>query len=517
MITRLVDVGRSLTVGAALGVIRTRPRRLRALDMAPFASALATLAPDRDRDIGRLLDGASIATVQQLMERGALSSEELAIHLIARIRRLEPSLGSFIELDPSALDEARALDAQRRSGLIVGPLHGIPMSIKDNIETAAPMHTTAGAIVLADHVASGDAPVVSALRGAGAVILGKANLSELAGAVVRTPGVSAVGGPTHNPHGARFTPGGSSSGSAVSVAAGLVMASVGTETSGSLIAPASFNGVVGMKPSAGLVPQEGIVPLVSAQDSAGPIAGCVADVARLLSVMVAGGLQVDLSPSALQGISVGILRADILDQRTPLEDTSDNPAILARLEDGLLRAGAVTSDVGVASDSSLSAFEAGSMRVVLGGLSHDTMAYLAAAGAAASSVADLHAYNLRSPRARMPKGQFFLSLAHLYDIDEVRYRTAVAETHAAATRLLEPVFGDGPVAVLVSLSNRHSPLYAAAGCPAISVPLGLRATGMPVGATLIGRPGSDAELLGYAYALEQATKLRVTPTDTAAS
>ena len=404
VIGRLLDVGRSLAVGAALGASRTRPRRLRALDTAPFEAALATLTPERDRDIGRLLDGASIATVQQLMERGSLSSEELAIHLVARIRRLDPSLGSFIELNPAALDEARALDAQRRSGAIVGPLHGIPVSIKDNIETAGPMRTTAGAIVLADHVAAGDAPVVSALRGAGALILGKANLSELAGAVVRTPGVSAVGGPTHNPHGARFSPGGSSSGSAVSVAAGLVMASVGTETSGSLIAPASFNGVVGMKPSAGLVPQEGIVPLVSAQDTAGPLARCVADAALLLSAMAPGELRVDLSPSALQGVRVGLLRADILDQRTPLEDTSDNGAILARLEDGLQRAGAVTSDVTVSSDGSLAAFERGFMRVVLGGLSHDTMAYLAAAGAAANSVADLHAYNLRSPRSAHAQG-----------------------------------------------------------------------------------------------------------------
>ena len=258
--------------------------------------------------------------------------------------------------------------------------------------------------------------------GAGALILGKANLSELAGAVVRTPGVSAVGGPTHNPHGARFSPGGSSSGSAVSVAAGLVMASVGTETSGSLIAPASFNGVVGMKPSAGLVPQEGIVPLVSAQDTAGPMAGCVADAALLLSVMAAGDLSVDISPSALQGVSVGMLRADILDQRTPLEDTSDNAAILARLEDGLLAAGAVTSDVRIASDGRRRTSSAASCGSSWVDSTHDTMAYLGAAGVAASRVADLHAYNLRSPRVRMPKGQFFLSLARLYEIDQASYR-----------------------------------------------------------------------------------------------
>ena len=430
VIGRLLDVGRSLAVSGALGLAAHARNASERSTWTPFEAAIASLAPERDGEIAALMEGASIAMVQHLMERGALSSEELATHLLARIARLDPSLGSFIELDPAALDEARALDSKRRSGVILGPLHGIPISIKDNIETAGPMHTTAGAIVLADHVADGDAPVVSALRGAGALILGKANLSELAGAMVRTPGVSAVGGQTRNPHGARFSPGGSSSGSAVSVAAGLVMASVGTETSGSLIAPASFNGVVGMKPSAGLVPQDGIVPLVSALDTAGPIAGCVADVALLLGVMAAGDLQVDISPSALQGVSVGILRADILDQRTPLEDTSDNAAILARLEDGLLAAGAVTRDVRIASDGAMADFERGFMRVVLGGLSHDTMAYLGAAGVAASRVADLHAYNLRSPRVRMPKGQFFLSLARLYEIDQPSYRSAVAEAQA---------------------------------------------------------------------------------------
>jgi amidase len=280
--TRIVLVGWSLLVEMLLAVTRTRATRLRPLDFAPFVDALAQLAPSRDEEIRRLLEGASLSAIQVLMDRGELSSQELTLHLLARIRRYDPWLGSIIELNPNALSEARAADLRRRSEGARGPLDGIAITLKDNIETAGPVRTTAGTLLLAEHVPEGDAPLVTALRAAGAVILGKANLSELAGAVARTPGVSAVGGQTTNPYGQRFTPGGSSSGSAVSVSAGLCLVSVGTETSGSLIAPAAFNGVVGMKPSRGLVSREGIVPLVSHQDSAGPVARCVADAAALL-------------------------------------------------------------------------------------------------------------------------------------------------------------------------------------------------------------------------------------------
>jgi amidase len=511
VVLRAVRMGWSLLVGIALGLAGVRARRFRPLDFSPFGDALAGLVPERDRRIGTLLEGASIASVRALMDGGELSSEELTLHLLERVRRLDPRSCSVIELNPDALSEARAADERRRNGGIAGALDGIPVTVKDNIETAGPMHTTAGSMALAGHVATGDAAVVTALRQAGVVILGKANLSELAGAVARTPGVSAVGGETRNPYGERFTPGGSSSGSAVSVAAGLCLASIGTETSGSLIAPAAFNGVVGMKPSRGLVSREGIVPLVSTQDSAGPVARCVADAAAVLSVIANGELVIDLSPAALQGITVGILREDILSQRTPFEDTSDNAGVLSRIDDGLLDAGASAKDVAIVAEGGIGAFESGFARVVLGGLSHDTIGYLATAGVPVASVADLHAFHLRHPRARMPRGQFFVSLAQLFAIDEVSYRKAALEHRAMAAHILDATFDASGAEVLVSLSNRHSSLYATAGYPAITVPVGLRASGMPVGATLIGRAGTDARLLGYAYAFEQATLLRVAP------
>jgi amidase len=509
-ILRVIRVGWSLLVGVALDLARVQARRLRRLDFASFEEALADIPPERHRQVGSLLADASIAQVQEALRRGELTSVELTLHFLARIRQHDPSLHSVIELNPEALSEARAADAHRGSGA-VGPLQGIPLTIKDNIATVGPMHTTAGSMALADHVAARDAAVVTALRSAGAIILGKANLSELAGAVARTPGVSAVGGQTRNPYGDRFTPGGSSSGSAVSVATYLCMASVGTETSGSLLAPAAFNGVVGMKPSAGLVSGDGIVPLVRSQDSAGPVARCVADAATLLSAIATGGLDVELSAATLQGVAVGVLRDDILSQKSPFEDTSDNASVLSRILDGLRGAGASTRDVTLATDGPDDTDESALVKVVLGGLTHDTMGYLAAAGAAATNIAELHAFDLRHPRARMPKGQFFVSLAYFSDIDRASYETAALDVRRHASRVLEATFDQAGVEVLLSISNLHSATYAAAGYPAINVPVGLRANGMPVGATLIGRAGGDARLLGSAYAFEQATLLRVEP------
>ena len=509
--SRLPQVAWSLLVGLLLGVTRARASRLRPLDFAPFEAALADLSSVREEEISSLLGSASLVDVQELMDRGALSSEELTVYGLARIRRLDPTLGSLIELNPAALVEARSADERRRAQGAAGPLHGIPVSVKDNIETAGPMRTTAGTTLLADHVAGGDAPLVKALRMTGAVILGKANLSELAGAVARTPGVSAVGGQTVNPYGADFTPGGSSSGSAVSVAAGLCLASIGTETSGSLIAPAAFNGVVGMKPSRDLVSGEGIVPLVSYQDSAGPIARCVADAAALLGAIATGTLEVDLPPRALQDITVGVLREDILAQKTPFEDTTDAEAVLSRIMDGLREAGASATDVTLVTDVPMTTFESGFTKVVVGGLANDTVSYLASAGAPVTSLGQLHAYNLRKPRARMPKGQAFVSLAYFFDIDRATYEEQALEHRRMAAQILDATFESSAARMLVSVSNRHSSLYATAGYPAITVPLGLRANGMPVGATLIGRAGDDARLLGYAFAFEQATRLRVEP------
>jgi amidase len=513
---RFVRVVRSLLTGLALSLRRVRAERLRPPDFTPFEATLDAVTPVRRHELDELVDEATIARLQDLMANGALTSEELTVHLLARTRQFDERLGSVIELNPDALAEARAADARRRDGAPLGPLDGIPVTLKDNIETTGPMRTTAGAMVLADRVAERDAPVASALRAAGAVILGKANLSELAGAVIKTPGVSAVGGATRNPYGAAFTPGGSSSGSAVGVAAGLCVVSVGTETSGSLIAPAAFNGVVGIKPTHGLIDTGGIVPLVRRQDTAGAIGRCVADAAALLDAIAGRGsgtatsCPTELRDDALHDVPVAVLRDDILSQRSPIEDTSDNAAVLDRILDGLTRAGASATMTAMPADA-VAKFDATFSKVVLGGLSCDTIGYLAAAGTSVRTLAELHAFNLADARHRMPQGQFFVDLAYAYDIDEVSYERATEEHQRAASEILDRTFDASGTDLLVSITNRHSSLYATAGCPAITVPLGLRDNGMPVGVTFIGRHDDDAQLVARAHAFEQATRWRVPP------
>lgn len=496
--------GRSLVTGARLGARKASAARLRPLDFGPFEEALRTGAV-LDETLGSSITAASVAELAGLLHSGDLTAVDLALHHLRRIREHDDALRSIIELNPEALDEARAADQRRRTGGMLGPLDGIPITVKDNIESAPPMHTTAGAVVLADHVAAADAPVLAALRRTGAVVLGKANLSELAGAVSRTPGSSAVGGLTRNPYGETFTCGGSSSGSAVSVAAGLCVVSIGTETSGSLLAPASFNGVVGMKPSGGLVSGEGVVPLVPQQDSAGPIGRCVSDVAVTLAAMATEPLDLALSSTSLQGVTAGLFRADVLGQKSPFEDVSDNPELLTRVTGGLERAGAQVVDLPPTPTPSHL------LEVVLGGLAHATVGYLDAAGTPVRTLADLHAYLLAEPGTRMPRGQFFVDAALVYAPDRATYEAAATALAARAREVLDALFDSAGVQVLVSQSMIHSSLYAPACYPAVTVPLGLRKNGMPVGTTLIARPGQDAQLLSWAYAFEQATQLRRQP------
>ncbi|WP_185749042.1 amidase family protein [Humibacillus xanthopallidus] len=506
-----LDAARSVIASRRAARRVTTPERLRPLDFAPFEAALAALSStDADR-VSALVDGADIASLARALDSRSLTARDLLLHHLARVRAHDDRLRSIIELNPHALDEARESDERRAAGASRGRLDGIPLTVKDNIATAGPLHTTAGTFSLAEHVADGDAAVVAAVREAGAVLLGTNNLSELAGAVSTTPGVSAVGGQSANPYGPDFSPGGSSSGTAVAVAAGLAVVGIGTETSGSLLAPASFNGVVGMKPTHGFVPGTGIVPLVSTQDDAGPVARTVADAADLLEAMTGGAVRVESGePGGLPGSRVGVLRAEVVRQRSALEDTTDNAALLDRAAAALEAVGATCVEVEVADARTTSSVEKELLAVVLGGLSHETMAAVAAAGGPAS-VAELQRLGLADPERRIPRGQTLVSLAAV--------RRTTAEAHAAAAaalversrQLLDEAFERVGADVLLSLSNVHSPFYASAGHPAVTVPLGLRSSGMPVGATLIGRRGADAHVLRWAGALEAATHARVSP------
>ena len=487
---------------AAPSLARPAGGRLRDLDFAPFEDALAGFAPAREREVADRVDWASLAELGASMDAGVFSATELTLLYLARIRRRDPDLCSILELNPAALDDAKDADRRRAAGAALGPLDGVPVTVKDNIGTAGPLHTTGGAAVLLDHVAARDAAVVASLRRHGMVVLGKANLSELSGAVTRVPGFSAVGGQTISPSGRSFSTGGSSSGSAVAVAAGLCPASVGTETSGSLISPAALNGVVSLKPSRGALSTDGVIPLVRFQDVPGPVARTVADVATLFAAM--GGCVADLPADALCGTTVAVLAQDILAQRPGLADPADNPALLRRIRAGLVAAGARVRDAEIASTEPVASFEEGFLRVVLGGLSHDTMGYLAEAGAPVTTLAELADYNLASPAERTPKGQLYVDSALLEPLGREAYERLALDYRDRAGHILDATFAAAGAEVLVSLSSLHSALYATAGLPAVSVPLGLRADGMPSGVTLIARRGEDARLLGFAAALERA-------------
>jgi amidase len=510
---------RSLLTGMRVAAGTTHVDRLRPLDLGPFRDDLEEMDPARAAEVDALLDAHDVAGLSRLMAHGELTSLELTLGCLARVRAHDDRLRSFVELDPTALEQARAADARRRAGRPASALDGIPVSVKDNIETAGPTHTTVGAVALAEHVAAHDAPLVAAVRAAGLVVLGKGNLSELAGAMSNRPGVSAVGGFTLNPHGAQFSPGGSSSGAGAAVAAGLVPLAIGTETSGSLVVPASFTGVATIKPSVGVVPTEGVAPLVAALDCPGPVARSVAEAALLLSVLADPPLGLDLAPEALAGRRLGVLRADVLAQKSPFEDTADNAAVLDRVVAAVVRAGAEVVDVDLATvGTSRRAVEKRQLPVILAGLRHETGGYLARAsggsvgGRPLRSLADLAAFNLAEPRRRMPTGQTYLALA-------LGRRTNEADHHAAAVLLREDVAADidrlagaAGVDAFLSLSTVHAAVYASAGLPAVSVPAGLRTSGMPVGALLFGaRRGDDALVVALAAALERELGPRPVP------
>ena len=491
------------------GIAGNTPR-LRPLDFTPFDQSLSLLSKERQAKVTTFISNSTIPDLQKAMQAREVTSEELTLVLLQRIKRYDDRYRSYVELNPLCLEEARASDRLRRKGNISGSLHGIPINLKDNLDTPAPMHTTAGAELHLNHSPTREAAVVTQLRNAGAVILGKASLSELAGVLTtEPPGINAVSGMGVNTKGETLPVSGSSSGSAISTQAVLTMASIGTETSGSVISPASMNGVVGMKPSRGCVSGEGIVPLIRFQDSAGPIARSVTDAALLLSVIdqTETDYLSSLNAEALRGVSVGVLRSDVSTDR----DASTQAFWLARIDQGLTQSGAICRDVNEKLKD-----EPELLPVIFLGLSEDTLRYIRNVRPEIRSLEDLKAYNEAAPQTRIPRGQNMIDrgtrLLASVTIQNDRasmsrlYEEAALEVRAEATELLERTFAQHQVEVLVSLSNTHSALYATAGYPAITVPLVLDPKGAPNGVTFIGRPGQDAKLLALAFAFEQAIR-----------
>lgn len=464
----------------------------------------------------------------------AASAEANTRAAIERIEELNPRLNAVIAIDPTALDQARALDRMRRAR---GPLFGMPILIKDNIETAGPLPTTAGSLALRDNVTNRDAPLVASLRAAGAVIIGKANLSEWAN--IRSSdsisGWSAVGGQTRNPYALNRNPCGSSSGSGAAVAAGMVPAAIGTETDGSITCPASVNGIVGFKPTVGLVSRTHVVPISHSQDTPGPMTRTVRDAALIMNA-IAGTDAADpataeadarredytarLSPDALRGTRLGVMRF-----------------ASGFGTDGAFEAALATLRAQGAELVEITEFEGrdeigrNEIVVLLAELKHDLDAYLATLPATVRSrtLADLIAFNRDHADVEMPLfGQDLFEQAQATNGLDEAYRAAretslrlagpegidrllrehnvialVGPTRSAAW-LIDAVHGDQ------SPGGGGGSLAAVAGYPHLTVPMG-EVRGLPVGLSFIGPKWSDALILSLGYAYEQAADIRLTP------
>ncbi len=482
---------------------------------------------------------ASIADLHDQLQRGELSSEQLVEWYLERIARIDHDglqLNSIIEVNPDALSIARALDAEWQSSGPRGPLHGIPVVLKANIDTADQMYTSAGSLALAEHVPPTDAFVVKRLRDAGAVILGKANLSEWANFRSRrsSSGWSSVGGQTKNPYDPTRSPCGSSSGSAVAVAANLTVAAIGTETDGSVVCPSGSNAIVGIKPTLGLVSRSGIIPIAHSQDTAGPMARSVRDAAILLTAMT--GVDADdpatvgaeihhdysanLTADGLRGKRIGVLRS--------YHGAGSNPEvdeILSSSIEVLRGQGAELID-----DIEFETPEMGNAEyeVLLFEFRADLNAYLEKTAAPVASLADLIAFNEVHADDVMPIfGQDILieaeakgpltDPAYLESLNTSKHLARSSLDDALAEHQLDALIAptNGPAWTIdhVNGDSFHigsASLAAISGYPNITVPAG-RVRGLPVGLSFMGKAWNEKQLIEIAYAFEQATEARQSP------
>jgi amidase len=488
------------------------------------------------------LEEATIAELHDRMHRGELDSEQLVSWYLERIEALDragPGLNSIIELNPDALRIARALDEEWRASGPRGPLHGIPVVLKANVDTADRMRTTAGSLALEHHVAPTDAFLVSRLRDAGVVILGKANLSEWANfrSSRSSSGWSSIGGQTRNPYDPARNPCGSSSGSAVAVAANLAAAAVGTETNGSIVCPAGANGIVGIKPSLGLISRSGIIPIAHSQDTAGPMARTVRDAALLLGAMTGADpndplttahesgpstldFTANLAADGLEGKRIGVIRSYYGAGTHPGVE-----GVLAASIAAIRAAGAdIVDDIEIDTEGMFSA-----SGVVLNyEFKADLAKYFESSGAPFASLAEIIAFNDRNAAAVMP---FFgqeqmLEAEESGDLGDEVYLEALESSKRIARSGIDAAIEEHALDALIAPTNGpawltdhvngdsshvSSSSYAAiSGYPNVTVPAGF-VSGLPIGLAFIGPQDADKAIIEIAYAFEQATSARRPP------
>jgi amidase len=481
-----------------------------------------------------------IATLQDAMHRGQLSSRELVQYYLERIEALDrsgPGLHAIVELNPDALRIADELDRERSAKGPRGPLHGIPVILKANIDTADRMATTAGSLALANHHPPDDAFLVTKLRDAGAVILGKANLSEWANfrSSMSSSGWSSLGGQTLNPYDTSRSPCGSSSGSAVAVSANLAVLAVGTETDGSIVCPSGINGIVGIKPTLGLVSRDGIIPIAHSQDTAGPMARSVRDAATMLNVLAAADPQdsagaerpphvpdytAHLSADALNGKRIGVLRTYSGAGNDERIDRILETSIALLAAGGAEIVDPIEIDYAGAGDAE---FE-----VLLYEFKTDLNAYLTQSGAGMHSLQDIIDFDEANAPSTMPIfGQDILVQAESKGaLSDPGYLQALADSKRIMRDGIDGALRDHRLDALIAPSNGpawmidhvngdnfsvgSSSFAAISGYAAITVPAGF-ISGLPIGISFIAGAYSEKALIEIAYAFEQASQARRPP------
>ena len=487
------------------------------------------------------LEERTISQLQHDMEQGRYTARRLVEMYLERIEQVDrggPELNAVIELNPEAAAIAERLDGERGAGHVRGPLHGIPVLIKDNIGTADKMMTTAGSLALVGARPKRDAFIVRQLRRAGAILLGKTNLSEWANyrSTHSTSGWSGRGGQTRNPYALDRNPCGSSSGSGAGVSANLCAVAIGTETNGSIVCPSSTNGVVGIKPTVGLVGRSGIVPLAHSQDVAGPMARTVTDAAILLTCIagvdprdtvtqndqnVACNYAADLSPDALRGKRIGVAR-NYFGFHARVDQ------VVEQALDTMQQRGAVLVDP---ANVNRSGYGRSGGRVLSYEFKADINKYLAALGsdAAVHNLDELIQFNERHRDREMPffGQELFLMAQKKGDLSTPEYQEALQRMHRVARdegidatlkehaldAIVAPTAGPAWVTDLIlgdHGSGGSSTPAARAGYPNVTVPAG-DVFGLPVGISFFSRAYSERLLIQLAYAFEQASRCRKPP------
>ncbi len=510
----------------------------------PLSSCTSSVAPSPDagKSVATFeLEEITISSLQEKMNAGTHSSKtitQMYLDRIATIDKSGPSLNAVVEINPDALKIAGEMDEERKNKKIRGPLHGIPVLIKENIDTADQMQTTAGALALAGNKASKDANIVKLLREAGAVLLGKTNLSEWANfrSSRSSSGWSGRGGQTKNPYILDRSPCGSSSGSGVAVAANFCVVAIGTETDGSISCPASINGIVGIKPTVGLLSRSGIIPISATQDTAGPLARTVADAAAFLSVLAGaddadpvtanskGKIQKDystfLDKNALKGKRIG-MDPKVLKQHEGIDE------IFQQALSDLKSAGAEIVEVSFL-DKNRESGDA-EFQVLLYEFKDGVNKYLATANAPVKTLEEVIAFNKANDSTSMPffKQELLEQCQAKGDLKSKEYKDALSKT-LSGRKFIDDLMSTNNLSAIVTPANGASwcidlvngdaftgyggySLAAKTGYPSVTVPMGML-QGLPTGIVFFGKAYDEGGLISLAYAYEQISRKRTVPT-----